>query len=59
MTEIEIKTRISSTIASFSKGNLSANGINLFKSLGYNTERQTSLDKPTYKEFEEYFVTDN
>src|SRR5450759_1571154 len=59
MTELEAKTKIKTAIDSFAKGNLSANGINLFKSIGYNTERQTSLDKPTYKEFEEKYVNDN
>jgi|APTNR8051073442_1049403.scaffolds.fasta_scaffold01174_8 adenine-specific DNA-methyltransferase len=59
MTEIEAKIKIKSSIDSFAKGNLSANGINLFKSLGYNTERQTSLGKPNYKEFEESYVNDN
>ena len=59
MTELEAKTKIKTAIDSFAKGNLSANGINLFKSIGYNTERQTSLDKPTYKEFEENYVNDN
>lgn len=59
MTEIEFKIKIKSSIDAFAEGNLSANGINLFKTLGYNTERQTSLDKPTYKEFEESYVADN
>jgi len=59
MTELEAKTKIKSSIDSFAKGNLSANGINLFKSLGYNTERQTSLEKPTYNEFAENYVNEN
>jgi len=59
MNEIDSKQKIKSAIDSFAKGTLSANGINLFNSLGYNTERQTSLDKPTYKEFEENYVNDN
>lgn len=59
MNEIDSKQNIKSAIDSFAKGTLSANGINLFKSLGYNTERQTSLNKPTYKEFEENYVVNN
>jgi hypothetical protein len=59
MTEIESKTKIKSAIDSFTKGNLSTNGLNLFQTLGYNTERQTSLEKRTYKEFEENYVNDN
>jgi adenine-specific DNA-methyltransferase len=59
MNEIDSKQKIKSAIDSFAKGTLSANGINLFKSLGYNTERQTSLNKPTYKEFQENYVANN
>ncbi len=59
MNEIDSKQKIKFAIDSFAKGTLSANGINLFKSLGYNTERQTSLNKPTYKEFEKNYVINN
>lgn len=59
MTTIEVKTNIQKALNAFSKGNLTSNSLELFTKLGYNTERQSSLDKPNYKEFEENYVNDN
>jgi adenine-specific DNA-methyltransferase len=53
---VDIKRNIDSNIKAFGNGDLSKNAINLFKALGYNTERQTSLDKPTYECFKESFL---
>ncbi|MDP3442110.1 MAG: hypothetical protein Q8T08_04550, partial [Ignavibacteria bacterium] len=59
MTTIEVKTNIQKALNAFSKGNLTSNSLGLFTKLGYNTERQSSLDTRTYKEFEENYVNDN
>lgn len=45
------KEEIKSAIRQFSQGKRTENALNLFKTLGYNTERQAPLDKPTYAEF--------
>ncbi|MBI5185417.1 MAG: Eco57I restriction-modification methylase domain-containing protein [Nitrospinae bacterium] len=50
------KEQIQSALQRFAQGNLSENALNLFKTLGYNTERQAPLDKPTYSAFKESFV---
>ena len=49
------KTNIKATINSFSKGNLTENGLKLFQSLGYVTERKAHLNKPTFAEFKENY----
>ncbi|HXB41231.1 MAG TPA: TaqI-like C-terminal specificity domain-containing protein [Bacteroidia bacterium] len=53
------KLNIKSSITSFVKGNLTENGIKLFQSLGYVTERQAHLDKPTYTEFKDSYIDSN
>jgi len=58
MTPEETKKKIESALLSFASGNLSENGLRLFETLGYITERQAPLDKPTFEEFEEAFVLD-
>lgn len=45
---IDTKDKILSALKNFSNGKLFENSINLFKSLGYNTERQSKLSKNTY-----------
>ena len=45
---IDTKDKVQSALKNFSNGKLFENSINLFKSLGYNTERQSKLSKNTY-----------
>ena len=56
MTAAELKRKIGQSIQAFSEGNLTANALQLFQTLGYNTERQAPLDKPTYKTFKESWI---
>ncbi|HOW40350.1 MAG TPA: hypothetical protein PL123_07395, partial [Bacteroidales bacterium] len=57
MTTENVKNHIKEAIQSFASGNLTKNGLNLFKTLGYNTERQAPLNKPTFSEFKESFIS--
>jgi len=50
------KEDIKSAIQQFSQGSLTENALSLFKTLGYNTERQAPLDMPTYAIFKENFI---
>lgn len=59
MIEINTKQNIQQSIKSFEKENLTQNGLNFFETLGYNTERQSSLEEKTFKEFEEYYIKNN
>src|SRR3990170_1871550 len=56
MTAAELKRKIDQSIQAFSEGNLTANALQLFQTLGYNTERQAPLDKPTFAEFKESYI---
>lgn len=56
---VEIKQKIAAALSEFQTNNLFDNGINLFRALGYNTERQQKLDKSNYKSFKESFVEGN
>ena len=51
----DIKENIQKAIKDFSKGNLFNNAIQLFKSLGYKTERQSRLSNNSYNGFIEDF----
>ncbi|MBU1569550.1 MAG: hypothetical protein KKE00_03360, partial [Proteobacteria bacterium] len=51
-----VKQHISESIQAFAKGNLTENALNLFKTLGYNTERQSPLDKPSREAFKESYI---
>ena len=53
---IDIKLNIANAISGFSKGNLFNNAIQLFNTLGYNTERQTRLHTTTFASFKENFI---
>ena len=53
----ETKRRIETAIKAFSKGNLTQNALDLFQTLGYTTDRQASLAKPTYAQFKELFIS--
>lgn len=59
MTVEQIKTNIKEVLQSFAKGNLTENGLKLFETLGYITERQAPLDNPTFSCFKETFIENN
>jgi hypothetical protein len=56
MANIDIKVKIKNRIESFRGGNLTDNAISLFKTLGYNTERQEPLQEKTYADFKERYL---
>lgn len=56
---VEVKQKIATALSEFQTNNLFDNGINLFRALGYNTERQQKLGKSNYKSFKESFVEGN
>jgi len=58
-TEMEIKQKLQSAINGFGKNNLFDGSINLFKILGYNTERQSRLDNSTLEGFCNSFIDGN
>lgn len=59
MYNIDLKKQIELAIKNFNNGTLTQNSINLFESLGYNTERQDPLDNTNFKEFEESYIKNN
>jgi hypothetical protein len=58
MTEEQVKKDIKTSLHNFSAGNLTENALNLFKVLGYITERQAPLDKTTFVGFSETYLYD-
>lgn len=52
----EIKAGIKESIQAFAQGSLSETSLALFKALGYNTKRQSPLDKKTYQGFQEDYL---
>ncbi|MBI5193213.1 MAG: Eco57I restriction-modification methylase domain-containing protein [Nitrospirae bacterium] len=52
----DFKAGIKQSIEAFASGSLTANALHLFQTLGYNTERQAPLDKPTYNTFKESWI---
>ena len=56
MTTEQTKNLIRDAIQGFANGNLSANALKLFKTLGYNTERQAPFHNKTKEEFAETFI---
>jgi len=58
MTAKELKISIKDVLHSFNKGNLTENGLALFDTLGYITDRQAPLDNPSYDGFKESFIED-
>lgn len=58
MTTEEFKTNIQEALQAFSKGNLTKNSLDLFGKLGYITERRAPLDKPTFDEFQDTYISD-
>jgi hypothetical protein len=59
MSELEIKQNIQSAVKSFQDGNFTEKSLRLFKTLGYNTKRQSPLDKKTYKGFKDAYLDGN
>ena len=55
MANLDVKQNIIASLGAFTSGSLSANALNLFSTLGYNTDRQAPLDKPNYANFKETF----
>jgi len=58
MTTEEFKTNIQEALQAFAKGNLTKNSLDLFTKLGYVTERRAPLDKPTFEEFQDTYISD-
>ena len=56
MTDKEVKLATQSAIKDFSKENLTDQAIHLFKTLGYNTERQNPFPQKSYNFFKESFL---
>ncbi len=56
MAAAELKLKIGQSIQAFSEGNLTANALQLFQTLGYNTERQAPLEAPTYNSFKDAWI---
>jgi adenine-specific DNA-methyltransferase len=59
MPTFDSKTNISNSIKAFQKGSLTQNSLNLFKTLGYNTERQLPFEETTYEWFRDEFLDDS
>ncbi|MBX3006830.1 MAG: hypothetical protein KF816_02265 [Melioribacteraceae bacterium] len=55
----DTKLLIAESIKNFSKNDITLNALNFFNTLGYNTERQSPLDIPSYQSFKNYFVLDD
>ena len=58
MTTEEFKINIQEALQAFAKGNLTKNSLELFGKLGYITERCAPLDKPTFEEFQDTYISD-
>jgi len=56
---MELKQQIERAINDFKNPDLFEAGINLFKTLGYNTQRQSKLDNPTFHGFYNDFIDGN
>lgn len=56
---MKLKRQIESKINDFKNANLFEAGINLFKTLGYNTQRQSRLDNRTFEGFYNDFIDRN
>ena len=58
MTAEQTKSGIKEALQLFAKGNLSEKSIEFFEKLGYITERCAPLQKPSYTEFKDTYITD-
>ncbi len=54
-----MKQKIQNAILSFRQDDLFDAGIRLFETLGYNTGRQSRLERPTYQEFYDNYLEEN
>ena len=59
MPTFDTKTNISNSIKAFQKGDLTQNSLNLFKILGYNTDRQFPFEEKTFDWFRDEFLEDS
>ena len=59
MADKDLKASIRNLIVDFSTNPVAQNTINLFDTLGYNTERRSHFFAKTYKSFKEEFLHDN
>ncbi len=59
MSGIDAKVSIKSALQSFKSGSPTERSLNLLKVLGYNTKRQSSLDKKTYQGFKDAYFGGN
>lgn len=55
MTTIDLKKKIEASIQSFSTGNLLENSIDLFRTLGYSSERRVRIEPNTFAGFMELY----
>ncbi len=53
-----MKEKILQSLKQFSSGNLTENALNLFKTLGYESERQLPFDNKSFDDFAEYITTE-
>ena len=53
----DAKINIKDSLNAFASGNLTQNALNLFRILGYNTERSDHLHTPQYRDFKSDFVS--
>lgn len=58
MTTELIKKIIQEAIQAFANGNLTSNGLNLFEHLGYITERRAPLERKSFVEFQDTYISD-
>ncbi len=56
MTTEDFKKDIDKSLRAFASGNFTANGLKFFQTLGYVTERQSPLHKPTFEEFADTYI---
>ncbi|OQX00902.1 MAG: hypothetical protein BWK80_61005, partial [Desulfobacteraceae bacterium IS3] len=59
MNNTEAKSAIQTAVKAFSEGNVSDNAIYLFKTLGYNTDRQNPFEEKTFACFKDSFLDGN
>ncbi len=52
-----VKSAIQTSLNAFATGDLTKNALHLFKTLGYITDRQARLEKPTFAQFKESYIS--
>ena len=53
---IDLKIEIQNSLKRFLSGNLTENALNLFKTLGYKTDRQSPFSQKTFECFRDSFL---